>query len=744
MSLKYSGRLSDKLVGFYDAPYNDAGRVKHLAVTQFEEEDARRAFPCFDHPRYNTPFSISLEAPPGAIALSTTVVETTVPLDGGGTLYEFETTPPMPTYLLFFGVGEFECYEERDFKVPIRAAATRGKAAQGKQAIGVAKAAIAFCERFTGIDYPLGKLDLIAVPAFAFGAMENFGAITYREHLLLYAPGVASRRALERNALITAHEVAHMWFGDIASPLAWRFVWLNEAFASYVEYLICDESFPDWRIDDRFLLDGFTTATARDSLIDTIPIELPDGCALEVDASTAPIFYQKASLILRMVHGLIGDDEFTAGVRSYISAFLFQSADTKGFLDTFAAGAGAEASEIIANWIRRPGFPLVTAERDGRRLKLTQRRFTWLPNESDQLWHIPVSLLLFDDRGKSRAASLMLDKKSASIEVPEEIVAIKVNAGHAGFFHTAYASQERERLGVLARDGILEDKDRFSLVVDLSALVLSGEVTVDVFTDFLLAYYRNEKSYLPLSGIGGALRALWRLLPAAGRKLVAYAGREIFGPVYDDIGIVPSDDERYLNVLLRDEVVWSLLLYGSEVVKDELVDRFHTFLAGGSVEADLLRYTLCAGAMFDDTVFDEMRAVIDDSKKPMDLKVCAYEAIGWFQSPGVLSRVLSYTDESIEEQNRLYVYRAVAANPAAEGLLYDWLVKNLPSLGTAHPYLASVVVAAFIPVCEVDDESKLDVLLEAHDYAGTSLSGVISMARERRRVFRSIKNGRER
>ena len=740
VSLDYSGILRDNLIGFYDSPFEDSGLAKHLAVTQFEEDHARRAFPCFDHPRYNTPFAISLVAPQGTMALATTAVETVKTLDGGGTLFRFKTTPPMPTYLLFFGVGDFECYEDRRCKVPIRVVATRGKAAQGKRAIEVAKASVAFCERFTGIDYPLEKLDLIAVPAFAFGAMENFGAITFREHYLLYAQEVTSRGALERNAFIIAHEVAHMWFGDITSPLAWRFVWLNEAFASYLQYQICDKSFPDWRADDRFVFEGFTAAAARDSLLDTIPIELPDGCQLDVDASTAPIFYKKSSLILRMVHNWLGDDKFTAGVRAYLSAFIFQSTDTKGFLDAFAAGAGAEASEIVASWIKQPGFPVVTVKRDKTTLRLTQNRFTWLENESDQIWHIPVSLLLFDDRGKPKEARLMLDKRSASIEVPKEIVAVKVNANQSGFFHTSYAAEDRERLGVLARDTVLGDSDRYGLVVDLSASVLSGECPVNDFTDFLLAYYLNEKSFLPLSGIGNSLRSLWRHLPAAGRELVEYTGIKIFGPVYDEIGIAPTDEEEYLNVLLRDEVVWSMLLYGSETVKDELVNRFKTFIAGGSVEADLLLVSLCAGAMSDETAFDDLRRMLEDPGKPVDLKVYAYEAFGWFQSPDVLSRVLSYTDESIDEQNRLYVYRAIAANPAADGLLYSWLEKNLPLLEAAHPYLSSVVVAAFIPVCKVDDESKLDALLDGYSDAGPSLSGVISMARERRRVFRSLKN----
>lgn len=736
VSLAFNGLLRDNLVGFYDAPFEDSGVVKHLAVTQFEEDHARRAFPCFDHPKYNTPFSVSLEAPDGCIAISTTAIERSTPVEGGGTLNEFRTTPPMPTYLLFFGVGEFECLEDYESKVPIRVAATRGKAEQGRRAIEFAKASIAFCERFTGIEYPLEKLDLLALPAFAYGAMENFGAITFREHLLLSTPGVTSKRAIENIARITAHEVAHMWFGDITSPAAWRFVWLNEAFATYLQYLICDTSYPEWRPIDRFVNDGYASAVTRDSLIDTIPIELPSGCHMEIDASTAPIFYQKAGLILRMVHGWLGDEKFTAGVRAHLSAYLFQSTDTQGFLQAFAAGAGEEASGIIANWIRQPGYPGITLKRAGTTLTLTQNRFTWLANDSDQLWHIPVSLLLFDHNGKKTERGVILDKRSLSVDIPEDTFAVKANADHSGFFHTSYPSEELDRLGNLAREGTLGDRDRFGLVFDLYSSALRGDCTADEFVAFLLAYYKNERGFLPLSGIGFSLRGLWRHLPAAGRERVANAGLEIFEPVCEEIGIVPTEDEPYHNVLLRDEVLRSLLIYGSAAVIEKLIRRFERVLAGESVETDLLQFSLCAGAIAGSAAFGPLCRMIEDPEKPTDLKVRAYEALGWFQQPAELTRVLAYTDNSIEEQNRIYVYRGIAANPAADGLLFGWLEKNLPRVKAGHHYLSSVVLGAFIPVCDVEDESTLDSLLES--LTDTPLSAVVSMAKEKRRVFRLL------
>ncbi len=740
VSLGYTGKLSDDLTGFYDAPYKEDNRIKHLAVTQFESESARRAFPCFDRPRYNTPFSITLEVPLGAIGVATAPVEEIIPLESGISLYKFETTPPMPTYLLFFGVGNFESIEDRDFSVPVRTLATPGKAAYGREAMEIAKASIQYCEEFTGIPYPVGKLDLIALPAFAYGAMENLGAITYREHLLLYYPDTTSRRGLERNALITAHETAHMWFGDLVSPLEWRFVWLNEAFATYLEYIICDAASPDWHIGDRFLLDCFIPAFYRDSLINTEAIEPPEGDYLEVDASTAPIVYQKAGLVLRMAHLWLGKEEFTAGVRSYLSTFAFQSTDTAGFLESFGKGAGPEAARMIENWIRQPGFPIVRAERSGRKLLLTQSRFTWLDFQSNQVWHIPVSILLFDEHGERNTISLLLTEKSTELDLPDGTTAYKINAGNIGFFHAAYDLENLHRLGALYRNGELESEDRYGLLSDLTALTMSREIDVEDFMDFLHQYCGSEAEYLPLNGISDALILLWRLLPAK-RGHIAEVGRDIFEPVYDRVGVVPSRTESYLNVLLRDTVLWPLLLFGSGEVSRMLLDRFERFKAGKTVEPDLLRFALVAGATSNDAGFDVFRKAVEDPDTTGDVELHAYEAMGWFPDEETLTEVLAYTEKSVAEQNRIYVYRALAANPSAGRLLYSWLERNLRNLGTGHPYLRSIAVVEFIPVCEPENESDLDTLLEDGKSIDAALAVIISMAKERREVFRALGSG---
>jgi len=736
-TLRFSGELQDNLIGFYDAPYNHNGKEKHLAVTQFEDEEARRAFPCFDHPSYNTPFSIILKAPDGTSAVSNAPVDTIEKTDGGS-LYRFKTTPPMPTYLLFFGVGDFEYIEDPGFKIPLRVAAVPGKAKYGKKAMEAAKSAIRYCEEFTGIEYPIGKLDLIGVPAFAYGAMENLGAITFRENLLFYVPGATSEKGFERNALITAHEVAHMWFGDLVSPAAWRFIWLNEAFATYLQYLIGEVFFPERRIGDRFLLEGFFSACTRDSLIDTVPIELPEDCHMEVDASTAPIFYQKAGLLLRMVHRWLGKEKFKAGVRSYLTEFAYSSTDTEGFLASFGKGAGSEVSEMIENWIRQPGFPILRAERRGNKLVLRQERFTWLDYSGDEVWHIPVSVKLFNEAGEGETLTLLLREKEAVLELPGEIFAYKINEGHTGIFHTAYEAENVKRLGVLIGAGKLKNEDRYSLAFDLSALLMRGEVTIEEYTQFLLEHYSDEREYLPLAGIAAVLSRLWRLTHKK-RGLISDTGRRLFEPVYDRIGISAEPGEDYVNELLRPELLWPMVLFGSDKVIAELTARCAGFLAGEDVETGLLEVALFTGVLSGTLDFDDLRNIIEDTGRPDELKAYAYGAMGWFQDETVLSRVIEYTEEKIAEQNRIHIYRTLAGNPAAGKLLYRWLEKNISRLDSTHHYVRSIAVAEFVPVCEPEIEADLTALLEGCDFTDPSLNQVLSMARERRKVFSALK-----
>ncbi|HKJ84651.1 MAG TPA: M1 family metallopeptidase, partial [Spirochaetia bacterium] len=240
VEIDYTGAINDLMSGFYRSRYVVDGQTHYLATTQFEERDARRAFPCVDHPAAKAVFEIELLAPEGHIAIANTPVASTESQADGRTLFRFEPTPPMSTYLVYLAVGPFDVEVDTSWRIPIRVAVSPGKGPQARESLEYARKSITYLEELVGFEYPLGKLDSIGVADFAFGAMENFGAIAYRENLLLTDESSTTRAEVESMMGVAAHEIAHMWFGDLVSPAGWRYVWLNEAFATYFGNLTAD------------------------------------------------------------------------------------------------------------------------------------------------------------------------------------------------------------------------------------------------------------------------------------------------------------------------------------------------------------------------------------------------------------------------------------------------------------------------------------------------------------------------
>lgn len=330
IAIDYIGVHNDKLAGFYRASFTDNGRTRYMALTQFEESDARRAFPCIDRPAAKARFDVEFVLGPDVVGIANTPVAWERELSAGDSsdsvraaepssspenlrLVRFETTPPMSTYLLFFGVGPFEFHEDASDRVPVRAAARPGQAQYGKEAVEYAKESLRYGEQYTGIEFPIGKLDLIACPDFAFGAMENYGAITFRENRMLVHPEVTPAADRERVCQITCHEVAHMWFGNLVTPHDWSYIWLNEAFATYFGYVIADTFHPEFDGLDQFVANQMDVAFRRDALVETVPVEFPDGRELEYSPATVPIVYRKAASILRMFRLYLGDGGIEEG-----------------------------------------------------------------------------------------------------------------------------------------------------------------------------------------------------------------------------------------------------------------------------------------------------------------------------------------------------------------------------------------------------------------------------------------------
>jgi aminopeptidase N len=748
----FSGTINDKMAGFYRSRFVLDGQEGYVAATQFEEVDARRAFPCFDEPGLKAVFDVEMVVPDEHLAIANTPVLEERSLGDGRRLVRFEPTPRMSTYLLFFGVGPYDVVEDASRRIPIRVLAAPGRARYGERAITYARESLQYLEEYTGVYYPIGKMDLIALPDFAYGAMENYGAITYRENLLLYYPGVTSQRDLTSIAEVTAHEVAHMWFGNLVSPSTWQFMWLNEAFATYFGNVISQATHPEWAAMHRFVSGAVHGAMSRDSLVETIPIELPGGEMVEVDPSSAPILYSKAASILRMFHAYLGDGTFREAVRAYLSRFAYGIADTDEFLTVFAEAAGSagdgdgdgapgvDLAAAMRSWIRQPGFPLVTARRDGTTLRLRQERFTYLGNAPATVWRVPITGIAYTSDGET-PLNLMLDAAEATVQLPEGCTCVKLNTNQAGFYRVAYDRENAEALGAMAATKRLSVFDRHQLLSDLEAHVLSGATSVGEYLDVAVRHFADETELLVVERLAGALLSFQSLLPERSDE-ISSVGRKVLSPIATRLGMDPRDGDSYTDVLLRETVMWALFRFDDPDVTEHYRMLFRRMVDGEEVPADQQRLALRIGAARDAGTLDWFRGKLEDAETPEVQKRSLLSAMGWLQDAAILRNALAYTLERVTSQNRVHVVAGAAENPVGREFLWEWYVANESSLSSLHPYHFASVVSVVVPSGGIGHEPAVRSHMEAYIAEHTTAPArTIRMSLERLQVAVALREG---
>lgn len=417
LNLKFTGEISDKMKGLYRSKYtSQSGEEKYAAVTQFEATDARRCFPCWDEPAIKATFDINLIVPPKLESLSNMPVKNTKQV-GDLICYEFERTPIMSTYLVAAVVGEYDYVEGRSADgVLVRVYTPRGKKEQGRFALEVATKVLPYYKEYFNIAYPLPKIDLIAIADFSAGAMENWGLVTYRETCLLVDPEHTSAVRKQWIALVVGHELAHQWFGNLVTMEWWTHLWLNEGYASFVEFLCVDHLFPAYDIWTQFVTDIYIRALELDCLDNSHPIEVPVGHPSEIDEIFDDISYNKGASVIRMLHNYIGDDDFRKGMNLYLTKHQYKNTSTEDLWAALEEASKKPVESVMSTWIKKMGFPVVTAnlEKDGNNtvLKITQSKFTTSNKntENESPWMIPISVST-SQKPKEIAASIVLQTK---------------------------------------------------------------------------------------------------------------------------------------------------------------------------------------------------------------------------------------------------------------------------------------------------------------------------------------------
>ncbi len=713
--IDYRGVISDGMAGFYRSSYPVDGQAQPLAVTQFQESDARRALPCLDHPRHKATFDVTLVVDAGHTAISNGRVQAVTPRSDGRQEFVFERTPRMSTYLLFFGVGDFESVQD-DEDPRVRLMAGPGATPYGKLGLAFGRQSLQFCERYFGIPYPLGKMDLLAIPDFAFGAMENWGAITFRENLLLDDPATTSKEGRERICEVIAHEVTHQWFGNLVTPADWRYLWLNESFATYFGYGIVDHYYPDWGIWEKFVLGQTDGALQRDALLETFPIEIPGGEHMVINTATAPIIYSKGGSILRQIRDYIGEDHFRSGLQHYLKTHAFDCAGSQDFWAAFEAVSEAPVSAIMRAWVEQPGYPVVTAERSGDTLRLTQQRFTFEPHEEETLWPIPVTLRLFDPDGTQRQERILLEAAEQHIPIGDA-VAVKVNDGQTGFYRVAYAdAAQRATLGVLVRGKHLAPIDRWGLQNDLFALVRAGREPLNVYLHFL-SWYADETEYMPLVSIDRHLRHAHLLTGAGNKSSITAAGRKMTARMLAQIGFEPAPDEPHAIAALRDQFLFSAVVFGDT----EAIAFARAAVERSDLHPDILKAVYQADAFLNGgSALERLVARLQRAGSEHE-RLMVLAAMGCFRDPEVLARARSFVLAKVPDRNRFIPLVAMGSNPHAVADLWEWFAGAQDQLADFHPLLLERVIAAVIPVAGMRDSAAVEAFcgryLEDHPQA---------------------------
>jgi puromycin-sensitive aminopeptidase len=563
---RFSGVLNDKLAGFYRSSYTDVdGAEQTIATTQFEATDARRAFPCWDEPDLKAVFSVTLVVDEGLTALSNAAEVERSPASAGRVTVRFADTMVMSTYLLAFVVGPLELSDTATTRggVPVRVAHPHGKGDLSAYALDVAVFCLDWFADYYGIPYPGDKLDLVAIPDFAFGAMENLGCVTFREVLLLVDPEKATQLELQNVTDVIAHELAHMWFGDLVTMKWWNGIWLNEAFATFMEMLATDAYRPDWQRWTSFALSR-SAAFDVDALTSTRPVEFPVVSPADAEGMFDLLTYEKGAAVLRMLEQYLGVDAFREGVRRYLVAHAHGNTETSDLWEALEDATGQPVRRIADSWILQGGFPVVRAEivsdhselSEPHVVRLTQSPCRYQGDLGDgeahhldeRRWAAPIMVSVRSE-GVVRFEKVLLDDTSSDLTLFEPPDWVLVNTEGAGYYRGDYPTELLASLASHA-DTDLSAVERFGLLDDHWAAVLGGRANAVEHLDLVLGR-RAEADLSVWQRVVTSLRALDRLLDDDdSRHILAQRVATLIGPALERIGGEPdpSDDDRTRQV----------------------------------------------------------------------------------------------------------------------------------------------------------------------------------------------------
>ncbi|KAJ8903626.1 hypothetical protein NDN08_004728 [Rhodosorus marinus] len=681
----FNGVLNEKMMGFYRSEYKDpldSSKKKLMAVTQFEPTDARMAFPCFDEPNIKATFSVTMNAPESYTCLSNMPIIKEEAAEGKKKVV-FDKTPIMSTYLLAFVVAELDFIKgETKDGVEFRVYTEKGRSELGQFALDCGVKVLPFFATFFEIAYPLPKMDMIAIPDFAAGAMENWGLVTYRETALLLDPSQSSAQAKARVAGVVAHELAHQWFGNLVTMDWWTHLWLNEGFATWAADLAVDTLFPEWKVWVQFVCTTLSSALHLDALRSSHAIEVEINDATEVNEIFDAISYLKGASVIRMLANYLSVDVFKQGLITYLKEFSYSNAATEDLWQHLETASGKPIKELMSNWTKQVGYPVLEVSDLGNgEVQVSQSRFLSNGTEdaSKPTWMVPIGVL---NAGSSESYYELLDGSSGQLSGVNTNSSewTKLNAYQSGIFRIKYSDSMASKLITAIGKSELGPEDRLSLLSDSFALARAGRLPTVKALEITKAF-SQETEYTCILSICAALTELSRLFAQEvdseeyrGFKRLA---EQLLVPLSKSVGWEAKPGESHIQSLLRSQVLGSLIEFEHEGTMSEAVARFKSFVSG---EAELLPDLrlpcyFAAVEVLGKEGYDAVMQIYKETDLNEEMVRCM-RALGAIPDVGVLEETLQWALAEVKAQDIYVVINSVAKNRRGKDLAWEFLQKE--------------------------------------------------------------------
>jgi aminopeptidase N/puromycin-sensitive aminopeptidase len=711
LSIDYKGILNDKLRGFYLSKTPK----RNYAVTQFESTDARRAFPSFDEPAFKANYDVTLVIDKGDTAISNSLIKSDTPGPGDGKhTLTFDTTPRMSTYLVAFLVGDFQCTGGEQDGVKIRVCSTPDKVDMTGFGVEEAKKYLHYYNNYFGIPYPLKKLDLIGLPDFEAGAMENFGAITYRETALLIDPKTATIGSKKNVAEVIAHEMAHQWFGDLVTMQWWDNIWLNEGFATWMENKPVAALHPDWNIDQDVAANLDSTLNL-DAQPTTRAIRAKADTREEIEQMFDGISYGKAGAVLLMVENYLGEETFRKGVHNYLAAHLYGNATAEDFWNAQTATSHKPVDKIMESLVAQPGAPIFTfGEPQNGKVEVSQKRFFLTPSikaDQSQKWTLPVCF-----KTSSGQQCEVLTPEMTSLKVPADKLFF-ANAGGKGYYRVSYPDKQYNDIVANVETGI-KPTERVAFLGGEWAQVRADKATVGDYLNLVTAVKDDESAAVVDTAVAGVAAIMDRVAGNQQEKdgMAAWL-RTTFSPVYAKLGppeAGDSPDKKQLRSLLFG-------LLGTRAKDPAVIEEARSiapkFIADPtSVDPEMGQTAVAIAARNgDEQLFDKLADTYQNAKNPRIASGALY-MLGMFESPELSRKALDFAaSDKVRKQDAMFVYAVALQNDATRATTWKYVKDNWGTIqNLLTPELGGALAGSTSAFCSADARDDVKQFFSTH------------------------------